>query len=847
MTKRELFRSRCRQWLATGAMLLGGFLAVCSCSEDYDLDEKSPDWLGASIYEYLAGQGNYTNLVRMIDDLGEHDVLAKTGSRTLFAANDEAFERFYRNNEWGVRNYESLTKAQKTFLLHGSMITMSYQVNNLASTEGTNGEPTKGDCMRRLTALEMLDTVPVLKTKDMPDNPYWKRYREKGSIVCFTDYSQVPLLHFIEAQLNNKKITNDDYNFIYNYTTSRQVGDASVNGVKIVEQNIKCMNGFVHRMEDVIMPLKNMAEIIASKPQASLFNNLMERFCAPYECGYTVTNEYNGIYGTQVDTVFQKRFFSEKSQGGTGINETPDHEAVPGRLKYDPGWNSYYSGQAIATSEAVALQKDMGVIMVPSDAAMNEYWENGAGRVLKDYYGTWENVPDNVIAELLNNNMLTSFVGSVPSKFNSILNDANDPMGISKEDIDSVWLGCNGAVYLTNKVYSPTAYVSVSFPALINETMNVLYWGIKRLQYNVYLNSLNSYYSFFIPTNNALLEYIDPVSYGKAQTQIYRFHYDATRKEENDKVWASIWNYDPVTKTLGDSIGLANYYQIIDRLGDILDNHIVIGNVEDGNEYYRTKGGAEIRVKNVAAGAAGMTVEGSYQVNEGSPVNVSYIYDQSVQGNGKSYILESEPIMGTRKTVYNHLAEHEEYSEFLSLLQGCGLLETIHDKKNACGGTNISTFNTYHYTIYVPTNESVRKLLDTGKLPTWEQVEMEREAGQYNKVTADSAKIVDFVKYHIQDNALFIGAGSTSGDFETAVIDPSTERFYRLTVSADNSGITINDVAGNTRHVLTNDKNLYNLMAKEWQYNSQDASLAGEIETSSSAVIHLIDGPLMLK
>ena len=47
-----------------------------------------------------------------------------------------------------------------------------------------------------------------------------------------------------------------------------------------------------------------------------------------------------------------------------------------------------------------------------------------------------------------------------------------------------------------------------------------------------------------------------------------------------------------MTKTVGDSIGLANYYQIVDRLGDILDNHIVIRNVEDGNENYRTKGGS---------------------------------------------------------------------------------------------------------------------------------------------------------------------------------------------------------------------------------------------------------------
>lgn len=843
MTKRELFRNRFRHWLKVSAVLMGGMVGVCACSEDYDLDENDPTWLGSSIYDYLAERGNYTNMTRMIDDLNYRDVLAKTGSKTLFAADDEAFARFYRTNDWGVSGYDRLSAAQKKMLLFGAMINNSFQVQSLSSTEG----PTEGDCMRRLSALTLYDTVRVMKAEDMPDNPYWKRYRERGSIVCMTDMSYVPMVHFIEAQLSNKKITNDDYNFIYNYTTNRQTGDASVNGVQIVEHNLKCSNGFVHRMADVLTPLPNMAEIIAHKPQVSTFNRLMERFCAPYKCDRTVVETYNSLYGTQVDSVFQKRFFSEKSQGGQPVNATPDEGPVNGMLKYDPEWNSYYSGQAQATSADVALQKDMGVIMVPTDEAMAEYWENGAGRVLNDYYGSWDNVPDHVIAELINNNMLSSFIGSVPSKFNSILNDANDPMGIQKEDIDSVWLGCNGAVYLTNKVYSPTSYVSVSFPTMINETMNILYWGIKRLQYDVYLNLLNSYYSFFVPTNGALLEYVDPVSYGKTQTQLFRFHYDGTQLDDADKVWAGIWNYDPVLKVVGDSVGRANYYQIVDRLGEILDNHIVIGNVEDGNEYYRTKGGSEIRVKNVARGAGGMTVEGSYQINEGEPLRVAEIYDQSKDGNGKTYILANQPIMGTRKTVRTILGEHAEFAKFAELLDGSGLLETVHSNKNACGGTNLSVFNTYHYTVYVPTNESVEQLQTAGKLPTWEQVERDELSGNYTKKTADSLAIVNFIKLHIQDNALFIGGGSAAGDYETAVIDPSTERFYRLSVTADNSGVTVTDVAGNTRRVLTADSRLYNLMAREWQYNTSDAATAGEIETSSTAVVHLIDGPLLIK
>ena len=843
VTENTLWHYRRNQLLMACFVLAAGF-ALNACSE-YDLDERTPEGWGSSIYSWLVEDGSYTQTVRMIEDLGYKEVLAKTGSKTLFVADDAAYERFYRNNSWGVRSYDQLSTSQKKLLLFGSMMDNSMQLNSLPSVEGT--PPREGECMRRFASSTPYDSVTILSPQKMPNNPYWARYKASGQpMVCMTDNSVVPLVQFIEKQLVNKRITNSDYDFLYNSTTHRAPGDASINGVQVETPNIKCSNGFIHKMSEVIMPLPNMAELIAQKPNVKLFNRLLERFCAPYWVGEATTTQYNYLYDKNVDSVFQKRFFSEKSQGGTPLNATPTNGPVNGLLKFDPEWNAYYAGLNDQGGN-IALQRDMAVMMVPSDEAMNEYWESGAGRVLKDYYGTWENVPDEVVVKLLNNNMLSSFVSSVPSKFQSILNDANDPMGVKVEAIDSVWLGCNGAIYLTNHVYSPTAYVSVSFPALVNESMKILYWGIERLQYNVYLNSLNSYYSFFIPTNNALLEYIDPCSYGKSQTQMFRFHYDASKVNVEDRVWASIWNYDTESGVVGDSIGRANYDQVRNRLKDILDTHIVIGDVENGNTYYRTKGGTEIRVNNVQAGANGMTVEGSYQTNEGSPVPVSFIYDQTDGGNGKSYILENQPIMGTRQTVRDVLASKPEFSKFLELMDGSGLFERIHNRRNACGGTNISVFNTYHYTIYVPTNESIEELQRQGKLSSWEAVDAFEEAGNLTAKTRDSLQIVNFLKYHIQDNALFIGSGEDSGDFETAVIDPSTERFYRLTARLSNSGLEIVDHARNTRHVVTSNPGLYNLVAREYQYNTTDAASANAIETSSSAVIHLIDKPLMIQ
>ena len=842
---KDLLRTK---WRSLSAVIaLSACLFSFTACDKYDLDETTPEGWGASIYSYLAEDGHYKNTVRLIEDLDLKEVLAKTGSKTMFVADDDAFERFYSNNSWGVRNYDQLSLAQKKMLLLGAMINNSYQINSLSSIEG----PVKGQCMRRLSSQTIYDTVSVVKVKDLPNmtpearthNTTWAKFDGRDNIVLMRDMTITPMIHFIEEQMADNKITNDDYNFLYNYTTERQAGDASVNGKKIVQQNIKCSNGFIHKVEDVVLPLQNMAELIASKPNVSLYNKLLERFCAPFYAGDAAVKQYNYLFNQSVDSIYQKRFFSEKSQDGRPLIIDDDNIVAKSYLKFDPEWNQYYSGLAIPSANA-ALEKNMAVMMVPSNAALENYWNNEAGKVLKDQYGSWDKVPNDVIVELINNNMLSSFVESVPSKFGSILNDANDPMGVDKADIDSVWLGCNGAVYLTNKVYSPTSFVSVLYPAIVNETMKVMRWAVEKNQYNVYLNSLNSRFSFFIPLNKAMLDYIDPASYGKTKTQLYRFHYDATK---TIPVWASVYEYDMDTREIGDSIREErDEYALKSKLRDILDNHIVIGNVEDGNRFYKTKAGTEIEVANVSQGANGMTVAGSLQLDGtySGPLHVSYIYDQTAMGNGKCYILDKEPIMTTRKSVFDVLSEHEEFAEMRKLIEGSSLLETIHDEKHACTSTNLNCFNTYHYTIYVPTNETILKLQEEGKLPTWEQVDNWEEGSPQRQ--RDSLAIENFIKCHIQDNALFIGAQPQEEDgYETAYIGESG-KFDRVFTTLTKDDIIIKKTQTDTKPCKVIKKaGLYNIMAREYQLEGTDKNTATSVYTTSSAVIHLIDGSLM--
>ena len=61
------------------------------------------------------------------------------------------------------------------------------------------------------------------------------------------------------------------------------------------------------------------------------------------------------------------------------------------------------------------------------------------------------------------------------------------------------------------------------------------------------------------------------------------------------------------------------------------------------------------------------------------------------------------------------------------------------------------------------------------------------------------------------------------------------------------TSIVVKDKAGNQRRVMTEKSGLYNLMAREYTYQTSDKSKATIIHNSSSAVVHLIDGPLMIE
>ena len=864
-------RSIARQGRAVAVVtccLLMGSWTVQSCKDEYTLTGQ-PSWLGNSIYERLQEDGNYTTLLRLVDDLEQTEVLSHSGSKTLFAANDSAFQAWFGNNKWGVKNYSQLSTAQKKMLLNNTMINNPYLIELLSNVSGT--PPLEGMCMRRETATTIYDSIEIMSPDKMPATAVWQRFRDqRKSIPILKDATTPPMIHFLPKFMEYYNINSEDLAVLTNHQAT-SANEAWVNSRKVLERDITCKNGYIQRIDGVIEPMTNMAEVLRQHPQLSKWSELIDRFSAPYY-NATATSEYNRLFNNE-DSVYTMRYFSKRSADGTALSEMPDGEVAAALLTFDPGWNQYMYSNTMGYD----LHYDAGAMIAPTNEALETWWNN-EGKDLQMEYGSWENVPNATLAKLLNVNMLPTFTEAVPSKFERVLNDAKESLGIEARYIDSCFMACNGVVYMVNKVFSPAEYASVAYPALAHQsTMNVIYWAIDQLNFLPYLLSMDSRYSLLLPTNEALLWYLDPATYGgidrlsgmEAPTAL-EFYYDAS-KPSTERVQARRFNTTidtdgNITKGVRTQ-ATVDRSVIDDRLKRLMDDLIIVGDVEDGHEYYKTKGGSLIHVSHTTDGRIAFSGGWQKEHNEKPlPVETNEIYPKD---NGKSYQLNNEVPMGTQKSIYLTLTGNEAFSEFLALIDndGANLLGTkLNNEYNAGltaqGSKNLTLLDNYNYTIYVPTNESIRDLINRGLLPTWDDYEAMENEGFADEAAVDSAQqiikniIVNFIRYHVQDHSVAINMAPElyDEDPETGVKTPSyvnifesmkrnyeTGRFFGLESDNSNGQLTVKDVMGNVRHVTKQD-GLYNNICREYWFNGSGNT--ARIFMASDAVVHQIDAPL---
>ena len=342
-------------------------------------------------------------------------------------------------------------------------------------------------------------------------------------------------------------------------------------------------------------------------------------------------------------------------------------------------------------------------------------------------------------------------------------------LGIKLEDVKGAYMGCNGIVYKTDKVFAPGEFQSVAYPALAHvSSMNVIYLsGIERQGFLPYLLSLDSRYAFLIPTNNAMRTYLDPGSYGMTRLEpsndsgdtievempdIFEFRYDQVKKNVMADRWEGTVDADGNISKVGASAKQKGLTQnakpkespnVISRVIEAMMDQLIIvipdpaktmkieDYVDAGYNYFKTKGGALIRASYKGGNRDSLAFEGGWQIEHNNrPITAVQKYDKD---NGRSYQLESQVPMGSQTSLYLLLKKHPEFSSFLELIDNdysdlltVSMKGVGSDKFSAgmqkASSQNFRIFDNYNYTVYVPTNTNIKALQDAKILPTSEEL-----------------------------------------------------------------------------------------------------------------------------
>ncbi len=839
-----------------------------SCKDDYFYDDEAPGWLGNNIYEYLESRGNYTSYLALVQDLGYEETLRRTGSKTLFPANDEAYADYFRRkgmNGSGADFVRSLSESQKRYMFNSTMLNMAYLSNMLANVSSGADGLGEGTAVRRSSSVTYLDSVPWLSYDKMPKTRFWERFEKKGG-TYLADNGDRMSVFFTPQYFSTINLSESDWSILARgWNMPWDASGLYVNGVHVSGSNkdVVCKNGYLHLADDVVTPLRNMAEVINETQEVSQFSKIMDMFAFPYyNTGVqsTLGNAYGGAMAED-STVFVKRYFNLNDFISDPEGKL-DIEGY-GALAYDPSAHNWGGNT------------DMGVMFVPTDEAMREYWESPQGAFLSDKFPQWDSVYTKVLADFVQNHQQRSFADALPHNWNIMSDPAGFEMNVKESDIVKTIPANNGLIYITNKVYAPVDYQSVYAPVLISDSTKIMNPVIKNvvddaynLKYHFYLRSLDNRYNLLVPSDNAMKTYRDPISWaiwandGIDNREIWTF------RVEMGKVAADVFkaNEDGTKGTFLRTLGDGSRDVVTDRLQDIMDMHIVVadnaaeplsGYIDEGRQdYFLTKGGAVLAV---SGAGENIRVKGCGDIELDNQAAQVITMEDDQKGryemtNGRAFLID-RIMEDSYRSVYKTMGDTEAFKPFFNLLMGDEHVfsffeedkdvEPIFDMdvtKTSSGiGPIVTSFNNYRYTILVPTGQALTDAFAADPdLHTWEEINLEPDYDKKKKMTI---YLLNFLRYHFVDGILPVSDGvSYSGSYATAARDQA-DHFVYIKVNGNGSELRFasESNAQETAKVLTTTAGDYNVFARDFIVNNEDYRKANQIMASSRAVLHLVD------
>src|SRR5574344_2718923 len=92
-------------------------LVLFSCKKDEFDKYERPDWLAGKVYSQIQTNDSLKTFAKCLQLTGYDSIINISGSYTIFAPTDEAFQLYFSNNTKNYKSVEDIPLAQLTDLV----------------------------------------------------------------------------------------------------------------------------------------------------------------------------------------------------------------------------------------------------------------------------------------------------------------------------------------------------------------------------------------------------------------------------------------------------------------------------------------------------------------------------------------------------------------------------------------------------------------------------------------------------------------------------------------------------------------------------------------------------------
>lgn len=466
-----------------------GLLALWSCQEDKIDPYARPEWLAGKVYTQLKLQPELSTFAKCLE-LTEFDkLLDVSGSYTVFAPTNDAFTQFFQSHPT-YKKVEDIPKAELERIVRYHILQNPWSKNQLRSLDvfgwidpkdPTNNEP-RG--YKRQTLL--LDKDPkygifgeyrnlrnYLSIVDTTSSP-WRRREALDS----RKYAPI----FFKEYFDIYELSSADYEFYFNRPIESP-SDLYYAGAKVLGQEVFAENGFVYKVDRVVLPLKNAYQILASPNGSASYRNFLNFINTFPEFTYNdrkTMAQAGASEGLRVDSLFDLAYplltFNinrERTKAPPSTFGLPDNVSV-----------RYHHGLIAPTNEAF-------------DAFVQEYLVGGSK------WGSIRNTPDHIRRIIANTYMSVNPI--YPTDMSKgFYNGELDIVKLDPTDVVHKEYGSNSTFIGVKKAIVPRAFKSVTGPIYTQRGYSRVMYAIQLAGLLPALKRQNQDYMLFVESDESL-------------------------------------------------------------------------------------------------------------------------------------------------------------------------------------------------------------------------------------------------------------------------------------------------------------------------------------------------------